>query len=76
MMRVPLDRPTNIFVNNEFVLGSSMKLEYVLKTKHIIIVYNIVRENFTALIINIYFVPSSENLADGFTKVLRFSSKS
>ena len=70
MMGVPIDGPTNVFVDNESVVGSSMKPESVLKKKHVSIAYNIAREAFAASIMNVYFVPSAENLADGFTKVL------
>ena len=70
MMGVPLDGPANVFVDNESVVGSSMRPESVLKKKHVSIAYNIVREAFAASIINVYFVPSTENLADAFTKVL------
>ena len=75
MMGVPLDGPANVFVDNESLVGSSMKPESVLKKKHVSIAYNIVREAFATSIMDVYFVPSTENLADGFTKVLPFHKR-
>ena len=70
MMGVPIPESANIFVDNESVVKSSMNPETTLKKKHVSIAYHKARESFAANIITIYFVPSSENLADLFTKSL------
>ena len=70
MMGVPIPESANIFVDNESVVKSSMNPETTLKKKHVSIAYQKARESFAANIITIYFVPSSENLADLFTKSL------
>ena len=57
------------------IICASMKLEFVLKKKYVSIAYNIVREAFAASIINVYFVPSAENLGDGFTKFLQIQKR-
>jgi len=70
MMGLKLDGPTNVFVDNESVVNSSMRPESVLKKKHVSIAYNLARESFAASIITVFGIPSEENLSDGFTKVL------
>ena len=70
MMGVPIPESANIFVDNESVVKSSMNPETTLKKKHVSIAYHKARESFAANIITIYFVRSSENLADLFTKSL------
>ena len=70
MMGVELDGPANIFMDNESVTRAAMNPETVLKKKHVSIAYHKSRESFAAGIINIFWIPSEENLADLFTKVL------
>ena len=70
MMGVPIDGSTNVFVDNESVVRSSMNPEASLKKKHVSIAYHKARESFAANIVTIFHVPSAENLADLFTKVL------
>ena len=70
MIGMPLGGPANIFADNESVVKSSMNPESTLSKKHVSIAYHLTREAFAANILNIYFVPSRENLADLLTKVL------
>ena len=70
MMGVPLDGPCNMFADNESVVKASMNPESTLSKKHVSIAYHLTREAFAAKIVDIYFIPSKENLADLLTKVL------
>ena len=70
MTGVPLDGPTNMFADNESVVKASMNPESTLSKKHVSIAYHLTREAFAAKILNVYFIPSKENLADLLTKVL------
>ena len=70
MMGVPIDGPANIFADNESVVKSSMNPEATLSKKHVSVAYHLTREAFAANIVNIYFVPSKQNLANLLTKVL------
>ena len=70
MMGVSIDGSANIFMDNESVIKSGINPDTVLKKKHVSIAYHKARESFAANIITLYWVPSQENLADLFTKVL------
>ena len=70
MMGVPIEGAANIFADNESVVRSSMNPESTLSKKHVSIAYHLTREAFAANIVNIFFIPSRENLADLLTKVL------
>ena len=70
MMGVPIEGAANIFADNESVVKSSINPESTLSKKHVSIAYHLTREAFAANIVNIFFIPSRENLADLLTKVL------
>ena len=70
MMCIPLTDGKNVFLDNESVVKSSMNPSASLKQKYVSITYHEAHEMFAADVIKIYFVPSSENLVDLFTKVL------
>ena len=57
-------------MDNESVVKSSLNLETTLKKKHVSIAYHKSRESFEAGIIDIYWIPSEENVADLFMKSL------
>ena len=70
MMKVPIKGAANIFADNESVLRSFMNPESTLSKKHVSVAYHLNRTAFAANIVNIFFIPSKEILADLLTKVL------
>ena len=70
MMGVPLDGPSNLFVDNQLVVKASMNPESTLSKKHVSIAYHLTRESFAAGFVNLFFIVSKDNLADLLTKVL------
>jgi len=70
MFGVPLDGPANVLVDNDTVIKNSTIPSSTLQKKHNAICYHFVRESVAAQIIRIACIPSSENLADMFTKIL------
>jgi hypothetical protein len=70
MFGVPLDGPANVLVDNDTVIKNSTIPSSTLQKKHNAICYHFVRESVAAQIIRIAYIPSSENLADMFTKNL------
>ena len=75
MMGVPIQGPTNLFVDNESVVKASMNPESTLSKKHVSIAYHLTRESFAAGIVNLYFINSKDNLADLLTKVLPYRDR-
>ena len=70
MMGVPSKWSANIFMDIESVVKSSMNPEICLKKKLVSIACHKSKESFAANIIAIFFIPSTENSADLFTKAL------
>jgi hypothetical protein len=70
MFGIPLDGPANVLVDNDTVVKSSTIPSVTLQKKHNAICYHCVREAVAAEIMRIAYIPSSENLADMFTKIL------
>lgn len=75
MFGIPIDDETNvspahIFCDNETVTKNSTLVESTLNKKHSSIAYHYVRWNVTAGVVTIAWIPSGENLADPFTKIL------
>ena len=64
MMGVPLDGPSNLFVDNQSVVKASMNPESTLSKKHVSIAYHLTRESFAAGFVNLFFIVSKDNLAD------------
>ena len=75
MMGVPLQGPTNLFVDNQSVVKASMNPESTLSKKHVSIAYHLTREAFAAAIVTVYFINSKDNLADLLTKVLSYRDR-
>ena len=75
MMGVPIQGPTNLFVDNESVVKASMNPESTLSKKHFSIAYHLTRESFAAGIVNLYFINLKDNLADLLTKVLSYRDR-
>ena len=76
MMGVPLDGPSNVYVDNECVANSSERQETSLKKKYIFIAFHYVRECFAAGIITTYNVQSEDYLSDEFATVLNREQRS
>jgi hypothetical protein len=70
MLGVPIDGPTNVLTDNLAVVQNSTIPSSTIKKKHNSICYHRVREAVAAGMIRIAHVPSTENLADMFTKPL------
>ena len=70
MFGVPIDGPANVLVDNGTVVKNSTIPSSSLRKKHNAICYHFVREAVASKIMRIAYIPSTENLADMFTKVL------
>jgi hypothetical protein len=70
MFGIPLDGPANVLMDNETVVKNSKIPSSTLQKKHNAICYHYVQEAVAANIMRIAHIPSEENLADMFTKVL------
>ena len=70
MFGVPIDGPTNLYIDNSSVVNNSAHPESALKKKHNTIAYHRVREAVAAGTIRIAYEPSGTNLADILTKFL------
>ena len=70
MFGVPLDRPCNVFCDNEAVTKSTMRAGSTLKKKHISIAYHQAREAVAGGIMLVFYEKTRSNHADLFTKVL------
>ena len=70
MFGVPINGPTNMFMDNEAVYKSASVPESTLKKKHLSIAYHRCREAVAAGTIRIAKEGTETNLADLFTKIL------
>jgi hypothetical protein len=70
MFCVPINGPANVLVDNDTVIKNATIPSSILQKKHNSMCYHYVRESVAAGIMRIAFIPSSENLADMFTKLL------
>jgi hypothetical protein len=70
MMGIPLEGPANVLVDNETVMKNSTIPSSTLQKKHNAICYHCVREAVACGIIRVAHIPSDQNLADMFTKML------
>lgn len=70
MMGIPIDGPANVLVDNETVMKNSTIPSSTLQRKHNAICYHYVREAVVSVILRIAHIPSDQNLADMFTKML------
>jgi hypothetical protein len=70
MFGVPIDGPTNMYIDNNSVVLNSTHPESVLKKKHNAIAYHRVQEAVAAGTIRIAYEPSETNLADLLTKLM------
>ena len=68
MFRVPIDRPADVFCDNQSVLTNVRFLSSVLKKKHNSICYHSVRETHTASTIRVGSISGENNKADIVTK--------
>ena len=70
MFGIPIEGPTNCYIDNDSVVSSSTQPESTLKKRHLAIAYHRVREAVAAGIIRIAYEASSTNIADMLTKIL------
>ncbi len=70
MLGIPLDSPANVVTDNLAVVQNSTIPSSTIKKKHSAICYHRVREAIAACIVRVAHIPSTENLADIFTKPL------
>ena len=68
MLGVPLDRPTNVFGDNQSVINNSTIPESPLKKKHVAICHHHIREACATGVIRIARESTDTNLADLLTK--------
>jgi hypothetical protein len=64
------EEPTDIYCDNKSSVEICKILKMTNRTRHIQTVINFIREQINARIINLIFVPGSENCADVLTKAL------
>jgi hypothetical protein len=70
MLGIPLDGPENVLVDNNTVIKNSTIPSSTLQKKHNSICYHFVREAVASNIMRTAYIPTDENLADMFTKML------
>jgi len=70
MMGIPIEGPANVLVDNKNIMKNSTIPSSTLQGKHNAICYHYVREAVTSNIMKIAHIPSEQNLADMFTKML------
>jgi hypothetical protein len=70
MMGIPIEGPANVLADNDSVVKNSTIPSSTLQPKHNSICYHCVREAVAATVMQIAFIPSGNNLADLFTKIL------
>jgi hypothetical protein len=70
MMGVPLDGPANVLADNDSMVKNSTIPTQTLQKKHNAICYHYVREAVATNVMRIAYIPTTENLADMFTKTL------
>jgi hypothetical protein len=70
MMGVPIHGPANVLADNNTMVKNSTVPSQTIHKKHNVICYHFVREAVAANIIRIAYIPTTENLADMFTKPL------
>jgi hypothetical protein len=70
MFGIPIQGLANVLVDNETVMKNASIPSSTLQKKHNAICYHYVREAVAAKVMCIAHIPTDENLADMFTKVL------
>jgi len=70
MFGIPIQGPANVLIDNETVMKNTSIPSSTLQKKHNAICYHYVREAVAAKVMRIAHIPTDQNLADMFTKVL------
>jgi len=70
MLEVPLDGPANVLVDNDTVMKNATIPSSSLQKRHNSICFHYVHEAVASKVMHVAYIPSSENLADMFTKML------
>ena len=69
-MEVKYTAPIPIHCDNTSAISVSKNLVFHSKTKHIPIKYHLLREHVTKTIVYFHYIPSKDQIADIFTKLL------
>ncbi|XP_019168865.1 PREDICTED: uncharacterized protein LOC109164771 [Ipomoea nil] len=69
-LQVEIDKPAALFCDNKAAIAISENHVFHERTKHIEIDCHVVRERVTQGLVKLLYVPSSGQVADGFTKPL------
>jgi len=69
-LEVKYTTPIPIHCDNNSAIGVSKNSVFHSKTKHIPIKYHFLREQVTKTIISLHYIPSKDQIADIFTKLL------
>ena len=75
MFGIPIDRPTDVFCDNQGVVKNTSLPESVLSKKHNAINYHVVREAVAAGIMRVAKEDGETNLADLLTKSLNLPKR-
>jgi hypothetical protein len=70
MIGIPLEGSANVLVDNETVMKNASIPSSTLQKKHNAICYHFIREAVAMKVMHVAYIPSGENLADMFTKML------
>lgn len=65
-----VDKPTEIFVDNQSCMKMAENEKFSNRTKHIDVKFHFIRDQEIKKIVNFKYIPSDENLADMMTKPL------
>ena len=69
-LEVRYNAPIPIHCDNTSAISVSKNLVFHSKTKHIPIKYHFLREQVTNYVVSLHFIPSKDQIADIFTKLL------
>ena len=69
-LEVKYDDPIPLHCDNISVISMSKNLDLHSKTKHIPIKYHFLREKVTSIVVQLNFIPSTEQIVDIYTKPL------
>lgn len=70
MFGIPFEGPTHVFSDNESLTKNVSRVESTLNKKHSSIAYHLTRWSVAVGETTIAWIKGTENIADGFTKLL------
>jgi hypothetical protein len=69
-MHLPIERPIMLNADNISAIALAKNLEFHTRTKHIDVAYHFQRYYIKNGLIQLYYIPTSNMIADGLTKPL------